>query len=63
MKVREIIQRLEQEGWYLARQKGSHKIYKHLQKPELRIVLPDHGMNKEPSIGVLNDIKKKAGWK
>lgn len=63
MKVREIIQKLEEEGWRLARQKGSHKIYKHSQKPELRIVLPDHGMNKEPSIGVLNDIKKKAGWK
>jgi predicted RNA binding protein YcfA (HicA-like mRNA interferase family) len=63
MKVREIIQKLEQEGWRLARQNGSHKIYKHPQKPELRIVLPDHGMNKEPSVGVLNDIKKKAGWK
>jgi len=47
----------------MARQKGSHKIYKHPDKPELRIVIPDHGGNKEPSIGVLNDIKKKAGWK
>jgi predicted RNA binding protein YcfA (HicA-like mRNA interferase family) len=63
MKTREIIQRLDQEGWYIARQKGSHKIYKHPDKPEARIVLPDHGSNKEPSIGVLNDIKKKAGWK
>lgn len=63
MKTREIVKKLEQEGWYLARQKGSHKIYKHPQKPELRIVLPDHGMNKELSIGVLNDIQKKAGWK
>ena len=27
------------------------------------IVLPEHGKNKEPSLGVLNDIKKKAGWK
>lgn len=63
MKVREIIQNLEKERWYLARQKGSHKIYKHPNKPGVRIVLPDHGSNKEPSIGVLNDIKKKAGWK
>ena len=43
--------------------KGSHKIYKHPDKPQARIILPDHGMNKEPSIGGLNDIKKKAGWK
>lgn len=63
MKVCQIISRLEKEGWYLDRQKGSHKIYKHLQKPEIRIVLPDHGSNKEPSIGVLNDIKKCAEWK
>jgi predicted RNA binding protein YcfA (HicA-like mRNA interferase family) len=63
MKIREIIDRLTREGWYLSRQKGSHKIYKHPDKPELRIVVPDHGGSKEPSIGVLNDIKKKAGWK
>lgn len=63
MKVKDIISQLQNEGWYLARQKGSHKIFKHPDKPDIRIVLPDHGSNKEPSIGVLNDIKKKAGWK
>jgi predicted RNA binding protein YcfA (HicA-like mRNA interferase family) len=63
MKVRDIVKRLQDEGWYLARQSGSHKIYKNNSKPEARIVLPDHGNNKEPSIGVLNEIKKKAGWK
>ncbi len=63
MKVRDIIKQLQAEGWYLARQSGSHKIFKHNNKPDGRIVLPDHANNKEPSIGVLNDIKKKAGWK
>ena len=63
MKVGDVIKRLEQDGWFLARQSGSHKIFKNNEKPELRIVLPDHGKNKEPSPGVLNDIKKKAGWK
>jgi len=63
MKVRDIVKQLGDEGWYLARQSGSHKIFKHSRKPDVRIVLPDHGSNKEPSIGVLNDIKKKAGWK
>jgi predicted RNA binding protein YcfA (HicA-like mRNA interferase family) len=63
MKVREIIKQLEEEGWYLARQSGSHKIFKNKKKPDLRIVLPDHGNNREPSVGVLNEIKKKAGWK
>jgi predicted RNA binding protein YcfA (HicA-like mRNA interferase family) len=63
MKVRDIIKRLKDEGWFVARQSGSHKIFKHIDKPDTRIVLPDHGNNKEPSIGVLNEIKKKAGWK
>lgn len=62
MKVRDIKKRLESEGWYFARQKGSQKIYKHPQKPGIRIVLPDHGDNKEPSIGVMKDIEKRAGW-
>ena len=61
MKVKEIIKRLESEGWILVRQKGSHKIFKKAGAPEL-IVLPDHGKNKAPSIGVLKDIQKKAGW-
>ena len=63
MKVRGTIKRLKNEGWYIARQSGSQKIFKHVDKPDVRIVLPDHGINKEPSIGVLNDIEKKAGWK
>jgi len=62
VKIKEIIKRLESEGWVLVRQKGSHKQYKNTTKPDL-ITIPDHGGNKEPSIGVLNDIKKKAGWK
>jgi len=63
MKVRDIIKQLNDDGWYLARQSGSHKIFKHAEKLDIRIVLPDHGSNKELSPGVLNDIKKKAGWK
>ena len=62
MKTKEIIKRLEKEGWILIRQKGSHKVFKHPNQPVL-ITLPDHGANKEPSVGVLHDIKKKAGWK
>ena len=62
MKVKEIIKKLEADGWVLVRQKGSHKQFKHPDKAEL-ITVPDHGQNKEPSIGVLNGIMKNAGWK
>ncbi|MEH1860628.1 MAG: type II toxin-antitoxin system HicA family toxin [Nostoc sp.] len=33
MKVREVIKRLEADGWYLARTKGSHRQFKHPDKP------------------------------
>lgn len=33
MKVRDLINKLELDGWRLARQKGSHRQYKHPQKP------------------------------
>jgi len=32
MKVKEIIKLLEQDGWYLARTKGSHRQFKHPEK-------------------------------
>ena len=35
MKVRDVLQMLEQDGWYLARTRGSHRQYKHPRKPGL----------------------------
>lgn len=32
MKVRDVIKRLENDGWYLARTKGSHRQFKHPDK-------------------------------
>ncbi len=32
MKARDIIKMIEEDGWYLVRQKGSHKQYKHKTK-------------------------------
>lgn len=62
MKVREIIQLLEDNGWYFKRQKGSHRIYRHPTKPGIAIV-PDHGMNKELKQGTEQSILKQAGLK
>ncbi|HEX3384161.1 MAG TPA: type II toxin-antitoxin system HicA family toxin [Mucilaginibacter sp.] len=44
MKVKDIIKRLESDGWILVRQRGSHKQFKHPEKSDL-ITLPDHGSN------------------
>lgn len=32
-KVKEVLQLLKNDGWYLARTKGDHKQYKHPNKP------------------------------
>ncbi|NJR72730.1 MAG: addiction module toxin, HicA family [Scytonema sp. CRU_2_7] len=37
MKVRDIIKQIEQDGWYLARTRGSHCQYKHLTKNNISI--------------------------
>ena len=35
MKVREAIQLVEEDGWYLVRTRGSHRQLKHSSKPGL----------------------------
>jgi predicted RNA binding protein YcfA (HicA-like mRNA interferase family) len=61
MKVREIIRMIESDGWYLARTRGSHRQYKHLQKPGLVTVAGKPGDDIAP--GTLNSILKQSGLK
>jgi len=61
MKVREVIKRLEEDGWYLARTKGSHRQYKHDSKPGLVTVPGKPGDDLAP--GTLNSIFKQSGLK
>ncbi len=62
MKVREIIKLIENDGWKLYRQKGSHRIYKHTYKKGI-VVVPNHGMNSDIKKGTENSILKQAGLK
>ncbi|MEQ1653011.1 MAG: type II toxin-antitoxin system HicA family toxin [Hyphomicrobium sp.] len=56
---RKITQRLEREGWIL-KEGGEHSIYKHPDRPGVRIVVPRH---REVSTGVALSIAKLADWK
>lgn len=57
---RDIIRRLEKEGWTLARITGSHH---HFAKPgRWEIVTVPHP-RKDLSIGTLKSIYRQAGWK
>jgi len=61
-KVKEIIDMLEADGWFLSRQKGSHKQYKHSFKTGT-VTVPDHGKNEELEHFLVNSILKQAGLK
>jgi predicted RNA binding protein YcfA (HicA-like mRNA interferase family) len=62
MKVREVLQRLREEGWVLRRQKGSHRQFFHTAFPERRVTVSGQP-NLDIPKGTLNSIFKQAGWK
>ena len=61
MKVRDILRLLRDDGWYLARTKGSHQQFKHPSKPG-RVTLAG-APNDDLAPGTLNSILKQAGLK
>ncbi len=61
MKVREVIKTLEEDGWFLARTRGSHRQYRHSSKPGLVTVAGKPADDLGP--GTLNSILKQAGLK
>ena len=61
MKVREVIKKLEQDGWRLTRTKGSHRQFHHPTQPGTVTVAGHPSVDIPP--GTLNNILKQAGWK
>ncbi len=61
MKVKEIINVLEDDGWYLARTKGSHRQFKHPEKAGTVTVSGKESL--DVPRGTLNSILKQAGFK
>ena len=62
MKAKEVIKLLENDGWYLSRQKGSHKQYKHPAKKGL-VTVAAHKLSDDIATGTLNSIFKQAQLK
>ena len=60
-KVQELIARLEADGWYQVRQKGSHRQYHHASRPGTVTVAGKPSVEIPP--GTLNSILKQAGLK
>ena len=59
MKARDVIKLIESDGWFLVRQKGSHKQFKHKTKKGL-VTVAVHKMSDEIAPGTLNSIFKQA---
>jgi predicted RNA binding protein YcfA (HicA-like mRNA interferase family) len=61
MKIRDIIARLREDGWYQVAQRGSHRQYKHPLKKG-RVTIAGHN-NDDLAPGTLNSILEQAGLK
>ncbi len=61
MKVRDLIKKIEEDGWKLARTKGSHRQYHHPTKPGT-VTIAGHSSDEMPP-GTLNSVLKQAGLK
>jgi predicted RNA binding protein YcfA (HicA-like mRNA interferase family) len=61
VKVREVLEQLEDDGWTIVRQRGSHRQLKHRVKPGLVTVAGKPGDDLAP--GTLLSILKQAGLK
>jgi predicted RNA binding protein YcfA (HicA-like mRNA interferase family) len=58
MNSREIIRRLQKDGWFAVGQSGSHKQFKHPAKPgRVTVVYPQ----KDVPEGTLKSIQKQSG--
>lgn len=58
MKVRDVIKRLEADGWYLDRTRGSHRQFKHPTKPGTTTVAGHPSVDVPP--GILKSIATQA---
>ena len=58
MKVRDVIKRIEADGWYLARVRGDHRHYKHMTKKGI-VTVSGHRAKDMP-VGTLLSVFKQA---
>ena len=58
-KVRDAIQLIERDGWFLVATRGSHRQYKHAMKPG-RVTIAGKASD-DLAPGTLNSILKQAG--
>jgi predicted RNA binding protein YcfA (HicA-like mRNA interferase family) len=61
MKVREVVALLEADNWRLVQTRGSHRQYRHPEKPG-RVTVAG-SLNDDLAPGTLNSVLRQAGLK
>jgi len=61
MKVRDVVNKIEKDGWFFVAQEGSHRQYKHAVKKG-RVTISGH-LGEEMPKGTFNSVLKQAGLK
>ena len=61
MKVKELIDKLERDGWHQVRMRGSHRQFRHSTKSGTVTVAGKPSVDVPP--GTLNSVLKQAGLK
>jgi predicted RNA binding protein YcfA (HicA-like mRNA interferase family) len=61
VKVKDVIRKIEKDGWFIVRTKGSHRQFKHKTKKGLVTIAGKQGA--ELAHGTLNSVLKQAGLK
>ena len=61
MTIREVVRIIENDGWVVVAQKGSHRQFKHPTKPG-RVTIAGHPKD-DLAPGTLNSILRQAGLK
>ena len=59
--MRDVVRRVEEDGWYQVAQRGSHRQFKHPSKPG-RVTIAGHP-SEDIAKGTYNNILKQAGLK
>jgi predicted RNA binding protein YcfA (HicA-like mRNA interferase family) len=59
LKVRDVVQMIEADGWNQVRQRGSHRQFKHPSKPGIVTIAGKPG--DDLATGTLNSVLREAG--
>ncbi|HCZ37633.1 MAG: type II toxin-antitoxin system HicA family toxin [Cyclobacteriaceae bacterium] len=62
MKYKDVVKLIEDDGWEMVRQRGSHRAYKHKIKAGI-VTIAYHRLSDDIPRGTLNSILKQASLK